>query len=87
MLFVFDVRNKWKIIPEFSLEITQFDFSKRGGRDEVWTESLSWDKSCCMLFPGYNSPTTFTNYPCEPTLLVGYKPSIVLSFPIKFCKR
>ena len=41
MLFVFDVRNKGEITPEFSLEITQFDFSKRGGRDEVWTKSLS----------------------------------------------
>ena len=36
---------------------------------------------------GYNSPATFADYPCEPTLLVGYKLSIVLSFPRKFYKR
>lgn len=35
------VGNKGEIIPEFSLEITQFDFTKRGGRDEAWTKSLS----------------------------------------------
>ena len=35
------VENKGEIIPEFSLEITQFDFTKRGDRDEVWTKSLS----------------------------------------------
>ena len=29
------VGNKGEIIPEFSLEITQFDFTKRGGRDEA----------------------------------------------------
>ena len=40
-----------------------------------------------MLSPGYNSPATFVDYPCEPTLLVGYKLFTVLSFPKKFCKR
>ena len=35
------VGNKGEIIPKFSLEITQFDFTKRGGRDETWTKSLS----------------------------------------------
>ena len=35
------VGNKGEIISEFSLEITQFDFTKRGGRDEAWTKSLS----------------------------------------------
>ena len=38
MIFVFSNRelvgNKGEIIPEFSLEITQFDLPKRGGRDE-----------------------------------------------------
>ena len=34
------VGNKGEIIPEFFLEITQFDFTKRGGRDEAWTKSL-----------------------------------------------
>ena len=29
------VGNKGEIIPEFSLEITQFDFTKRGGRYEA----------------------------------------------------
>ena len=29
------VGNKLEIIPEFSLQITQFDFTKRGGRDEA----------------------------------------------------
>ena len=40
-----------------------------------------------MLSPRYNSPAIFADYPYEPTLLVGYKLSIVLSFPRKFCKR
>ena len=35
------VGNKGEIILEFSLKITQFDFTKRGGRDEEWTKSLS----------------------------------------------
>ena len=35
------VGNKGEIIPEFSLEITQFYFTKRGGRYEAWTKSLS----------------------------------------------
>ena len=35
----------------------------------------------------YNSLVSFADYPCEPTLLVGYKLFIVLSFPIKFSKR
>ena len=39
-LVLFSVGNKGEIIPEFSLEITQFDFTKRGGRDEAWTKSL-----------------------------------------------
>ena len=33
--------NKGQIISEFSLEITPFDFTKRGGKDEAWTKSLS----------------------------------------------
>ena len=45
-----DVGNKGEIIPEFSLEMTQFDFTKRGGRDEAWTKSLSWDKSCRLRY-------------------------------------
>ena len=32
------------------------------------------------------SPATFADYSCEPTLLVGYKLSIVLSFPRNFVK-
>ena len=36
--------------------------------------------------PGYNSLATFTDYPCEPTLLIGYKLSIVLSFLKNFVK-
>ena len=32
--------NKGEIIPKFSLEITQFDFTKRDGRDKAWTKSL-----------------------------------------------
>ena len=36
-----DVGNKEEIIPEFSLKITQFDFTKRGGKDEAWIKSLS----------------------------------------------
>ena len=35
------IGNKEEIIPEFSLEITQFDFTKGGGGDEAWTKSLS----------------------------------------------
>ena len=35
------IGNKGEIIPEFALKITQFDFTKRGGRDEAWTKSLS----------------------------------------------
>ena len=30
-----NVGNKGEIILEFSLKITQFDFTKRGGRDEA----------------------------------------------------
>ena len=36
-----DVGNKGEIIPEFFLEITQFDFTKRCGKDEAWIKSLS----------------------------------------------
>ena len=35
------VGNKGEIIPEFPLEITQFDFTKRGDRDEAWIKLLS----------------------------------------------
>ena len=34
-------RNKGEILPNFYLEITQYDFIKRGGEDEAWTKSLS----------------------------------------------
>ena len=39
-LIVVYVGNKGEIIPKFSLEITQFDFTKRGGRDQVRTKLL-----------------------------------------------
>ena len=35
------VENKGEILPDFSLEITQYAFTKRGGIDEAWTKSLS----------------------------------------------
>ena len=35
------VENKREIILDFSWEITQFNFTKRGGGDEAWTKSLS----------------------------------------------
>ena len=36
-----DVGNKGEILLDFSLEFTQNDITKRGGRDKEWTKSLS----------------------------------------------
>ena len=49
-IWVIDVGNKGEILPDFSLEITSYDFTKRDGRDEAWTKSLSWDKSCHLRY-------------------------------------
>ena len=36
-----DVGNKGETLPDFFLEIIQYHFTKIGGRDEAWTNSLA----------------------------------------------
>ena len=46
----------------------------------------SWFESAPQYKNSWLRPCTFADYPYKPTLLVGYKLSIILSFPRKFSK-